>query len=471
MASSTKKLTQSLRVEELFSTLFLSIDIAHIIAPNLVDDFLISRTSDNWLEETISRLSDLEKFNFEKPYIISSQYAKTDRGPRNTFPTRHAKKLLPCRLDVLSNEKYIEGMFSFYGSGAYISPQGVITFRIEVQKNSTELISIVDTIDSFNRLMGRKFEVIQSLYTNLLASWNNGNNSLKLLGFDEEIFNENAQMYDVIDLDLKMWRGGKSCILRSIKDLYTLDDLTDDLTPVRELSALSRMSVSSALSLKETNFDRLKDLDLGARDDEFWSVSRDRIIRCHPDRLVPYNIAFFTDVKEAVCILNAQQCVLDFLTQWLEEKRTSLVGAVTDQNENEKLKTIDKEFGNATKIANLLISPVLLERNVKHEFYQKLVFNLVEKIGINKSRIQASDSLQDFTNVLGTVANFSSYDASQKFNDINSLHHKVFKKQNRAIITLTILIIAVMFLQTKDELKSLAYELYTTVFTKKLTDP
>jgi hypothetical protein len=415
-----------IRITYLKGCLFFSFDIGYLFKTPWSSDFIAERTSEEWLINLNQHLKNWDRFGFSRPEFTESEYGKTDRAPRNTFAKRHAKRLLPLAIKLVKSNIFNERNISFFTDSIRISPQGAISIRIIFELHGKISLSAKDTIDNYNHMLIKIPELLKKLIKNFIEFWNNTEIPVKLVPPNTELLNEILYSYEIIDFDFLLKNGNEELEVKSIKNIY----VDQDIFPLCELSAVAKMSPSSVEILNDARLHEFIKTDIGGRDDELWSVSRDRMIRRHPDRHSIYNQAFFDDIKTATEILISQQATFDFLEEWVSRRRKLVVNKMLQYKNLTELEKDDLKnlFGEVMNVTQLLTEPVMLQKNVRHTFYIQAMTELSRCLEIKEEKERASFALRDFAQLIET---FSSYRNAEIATSIGNLQIQLGKSTRR----------------------------------------
>ena len=199
--------------------------------------------------------------------------------------------------------------------------------------------------------------------------------------------------------------GKRQGIIKSIKELYQ----DEERGILHQLSAFCKMSQISVTSLNDSRVCDFIQSDIGARDDEMWVVNMQRTVRRHPDRLSPYNIAFWKDSKILIVILLSQYATFDYLGQWVENRRMKVVDRLFGYHGINRIGQDDfiAEFRLVMKVSQLLTQPLAIPHTAGHAFFIRLAEELSRLLHLEAERIRASNTLADFTRVLESIAAYS----------------------------------------------------------------
>jgi len=433
----------SLLVKQLSGSLFVAYDICNLFPSNKIDVLVNKRVSENWLSYIVGELKNYDTLGYEQPYFIESEYGKTDRAPRNTFSQRHAKKLLPLKINNKVHTKHIEKNLEYFASCIYVSPQGGVCVRIEINTKDVTELSIKDCIDQYNRFLQRKDALVKSSLEQFVKLWNESFPDDNVSLTRDNFIRDNAFSYEVLDFDFALNTKDGIEEIGTIKGLFK----TIDKTAAKELAALSRMSLASVSALKDIKLNDFQKTDIGGREDELWSINRERMIRHHPDKHIVYNIAFFNDIKEAVAILVCQQAVFDYLDGWITEQRREVADHLISGSDENYEKDLLEKFNNATQVTNLLIEPIIIQKNVRHEFYVRAISLLIDKLELNSSVQRASNSLSNFSKIIESISNYNSSSVASATSKSQLALSQSAEKLSRATIWLTILAVVLMVVQ------------------------
>jgi len=426
--------------------LIYSIDLGYLLENPWTSGFVGERVSDQWLTELSQKLSSWDKFGLARPDFAESEYGKTDRAPRNTFAKRHAKRLLPLQMRVMQPRKFTEKDFDFYAESVRISPQGSLSVRVLFDLELNTELTVEGAITDYNHMLVKVPALLRNTIANFVSFWNESHiTSVKLLPPSLELLEEVMHSYEIIDFDFRLWSNGQQEDVKSVKNLYK--DV--DIAPACELAAIAKMSPVSAKALNDTKLTEFFDTDIGSRDDELWAINKDRTIRRHPDRKSIYNKAFFNDIKMASEILLAQQATFDFLGEWVTKRRKDMIEQMLEYRDltSKEKNDFQMQFGEVMRITQLLIEPVLLQKNVRHAFYIQAVARLAKCLEIQDSNERSSRALRDFAQLIETVSGYQNSEISATMGSLQVQLGKSAERIGYVTILITVIGIILTLLQ------------------------
>ena len=450
---STQQTSKHISITLLEGCLIFTLDLGYLLEDPWMSGFIAERVSDQWLTELSQKLGNWEKFGFARPEFLESEYGKTDRAPRNTFAKRHAKRLLPLQMRIPQPAKFTERNLTFYADTVCISPQGALSVRILFKLEPNTVLSAEETITDYNHMLVKVPNLSRNTITNFVAFWNASPiSSTQLVSPSSELLEEVLHSYEIIDFDFNLRSDNEQEEIRSVKNIYK--DV--DIVPACELAAISKMSPVSCKALNDTKLIEFFDTDIGSRDDELWAINKDRMIRRHPDRRSIYNKAFFSDIKMASEILATQQATFDFLEEWVAKRRKAMVGQMLEYRglTLKEKNDFQMQFGEVMHITQLLIEPVLLQKNVRHAFYIQVVSRVAKCMEIQESNERSSRALQDFAQLIETVSGYQNAELSATLGNLQVQFAKSAKRIGIATIWITVLAIILTLLQVYMAIQS-----------------
>lgn len=388
-----------LTITELSGCFVFGLDIGHLVQKPFLNKLVERRLADDWLSRIISSLQEPDSHGFAHPRWAESAYSYTDRALRNTFARRHARRLLPIVFFVEREKRYVEKSISFFVERISLSPQGGLAARIVFEKDNTPL-SAKETIELCGHVRRRAYDVLVEPMSNFCAWWNKFRPEEILSLPTIELFEEALYAYEILDMDFT----AGDLPLDSIKSLL----FKKNEIAACELAAISRMSPTSVAVLRDTKIREFANSDLGARDDELWTVNRERMVRRHPDRKQPHNKAFFEDVKTATEILVLQQSTFDFLEEWMAARRSEIFTHMfSDEGKAGGAQVIYSQLESITRVGRLLVEPLMLQNSAKHSFYIKLISRLSACLDLEERNKRASQAMRDFASLADSASGFS----------------------------------------------------------------
>jgi len=404
-----------IRITSIQGCLIYALDIGYLLKYPWLSDLISERACEEWLINLSNGFHNWSKFGLSKPEFTASEYAKTDRAQRNTFSKSYAKRLLPLEFKIKKSKNYVSDIFTYKAESIRISPQGGISIRL-VFESKTVNLSAKETIDEYNRMLKSVPELLQTTLRNFISFWNESDIKIRLIMASQELLEEILYTYEIIDLDFSLRYLNEDISTNSIKNLY----IDTDKIPVCELYSIAKMSPTSVQALNDTRLYEFIETDIGGRNDELWSINRERMLRCHPDKDKIHNKAFFCDIKTATEILICQQATFDFLEEWVIRKRKLVLNQMLSLNrmdENEKI-DFQEQLREVMGITQLLIEPIILQKNVRHTFYIQATSLLVRCLEIQTSNQRASSALKDFAQLIDSIAGYRYSDIATSMGSI-----------------------------------------------------
>lgn len=420
--------------------LIYAFDLGYLLSDPWSAGNMAERVKDDWLLNISQKLSNWEKYGFSSPEFAESEYGKTDRAPRNTFAKRHAKRLLPLILPFKKPAKFTEKNLTFYPENIKISPQGAVSIRIIFELGENNNLSTSEIISDYNHMLTKTPAIIRSSINKFIEYWNSSGINTTLNVPSYELLEEVIHTYEIVDFDFNLIENQEISRVTSVKRLYK----DDDIVPACELAAISRMSPVSAQALNDVRLFEFIDTDIGGRDDELWAINRDRTIRCHPDRKSIYNRAFLADIKMASEILICEKATFDFLEDWVGRRRKGLLDQIlfhSDLSRQEK-DISQEQFGEVMRVTQLLIEPIMIQKDVRHAFYIQSISKLIDCLGLKESNERSSKALRDFAQLIESV---SGYNNAELATHLSNLQVQLAKSAERlGLVTIIITIIGVI---------------------------
>lgn len=423
-----------------------ALDIGYLLQDSWSSDLIDERTSTEWLGGLRHELANWERFGLAAPEFVESEYGKTDRASRNTFAQKYTKRLLPLSLRLSKPDKYTEKNITYHADSIRLSPQGGISVRIIFELQSGTSLSVKDTIDNYNQMLIKVPTLLKKTFGVFTGFWNANSLSAKLIHPPSELLREILLSYEIIDFDFSLvCTDGKASEVTSIKSLL----VDSDKVPACELAAIAKMSPVSATALNDARLQEFIETDIGGRDDELWAINRDRMIRRHPERNIIYNKAFLDDIKTACGILICQKATFDFLEEWIARRRSIVVKQMVNYGDLDKVEraSFQRQFGEVISISQLLVEPIMLQKNVKHAFYIQAVTEVAKHLGMHTASERASRSIRDFTQLIESVAGYREAELTASMSNIQIQLGKSAKRIGYVTIWITIIGIILTLVQ------------------------
>jgi len=411
-----------------------SVDLG-FVSTDGIEEFNKKRGLTNFLSDiSMAFQANLSVGSIESISIDFSRYSKTDKKHRNTFSIYYQNNLMPLVFSMRSPICAESNFFSFSISQFRLSYHGAISLRVLSKKiNITESISISDFIEDYYKFIElQKEKVVESL--NLFFSeWNKTTIQLKLSS-NENLF-DNLESFEIFDFNFL------NTDIRSINELFQLKDLT----PLKQLARLFRMTKSSYMQYDESKLKEIREQNLGNRSDELWIINDERLVRNHPDQNV-YLQAFLEDIILGIEILKLHEANLIYLYNWIIAKRSFLR---ENLYKDEKL-FMTKFYSFWTEIVTIYensIEPFVKLRGAKHSFYNILIAKVKSQTNIVEFRNDVKDEFEELFATLNSVSSLQSNQTSYADEQINLIINRDNQKLNNRMLLLTFIVLIAGVLQ------------------------
>jgi len=364
-----------------------------------------ARVSGNWIDEVRSRLVGWDEFGYDQPRLAESEYGKTARGARNTFSRRHVEESLPLVTLVAEPRRRVSGKLRYWVEAISLSPQGALSVRIAVrQRRAGDALSAQDLVHGYHRLASRTSQIVMDAIERYVGFWNARMPDDGLVVPDGAIFAAALHSYDIWDYEFVLLEGGVPVAVTSVKALFA----EQDTTPAQELTAIANMDVADVESLKDVRLNQFTDSDIGTRDDELWSVGRERMTRRHPERAVSFNMAFFNDVKLAVEVLLGHQSTLEFMEDWVRRQRRLLLDEILgfDDLTDVRKQDLQRRYSDVIRASQILVEPLAVEQGAKHAFFAEIVTRVAAVLELDVDMGRSSRAVSEFAALVESVSGF-----------------------------------------------------------------
>jgi hypothetical protein len=255
---------------------------------------------------------------------------------------------------------------------------------------------------------------------------------------------EHAHYYEIIDFDYHIAPGNRFMTISEIFSSTNIDLL-------KQLAGLSRMSPSHR-HYASTALSNFKYANISNRDDELWVINEERLLRYHPEsKKNIYIDSFFEDVRLSFEILLQQEVNLEYLSAWINKKKSELRIMLSEHYSSNKsvgdieIQTVWAEIAN---MSDIFCDQFIIQRNVKHSFYNSVLRKAFEVLSIESIIKQTKDSFNDL------FANYSIYSSQKSANlsldleEANLKLNKSVKLLNVCIVIMTLIMLGVGLLQT-----------------------
>ena len=422
-------------------THIVGIDLGHLIKPKHESTFHTYRGSTDWLSEIKERFVEknhLRNFGLVLPHFDQPQYNKAEETGRNTFSSYYAFNLMPLSFDLIPllsdqpNYHFSQGAFKSKVQSFRLSPKGSITIRIN---------SLIDQELEVEKLIEQYYSYQKDLRTRLpqfanefVKCWNEHIPQIVLNEFKLDDMDRFAHTYEIFDFDYKI----KSDPSVLIKDILENDDYIEAL---KDIAGLSRMSKYAYTKYHAGKLKDFKSQNFGNREDELWLINAERMLRYHPEKTKD-NVKFlFDDVKLGLEILLQQEVSFEFLTAWTNRKRSELrlKFARTHQNDKEFEKEVEKLLIDIVNISDILSDPFIIQRNVKHSFYNTVLTKAIEAMALQQKTQQAREAFNDFFALVSVYTSQKLSNISLKFDSANLKFNKTIRRLTVLMIILALL--------------------------------
>lgn len=410
------------------------IDLGHLIGSKEME-FNLRRGAWGWLTELKLRFGKTETYGFKSPCFDESQYSKTDRVGRNTFSSYFVYNLMPLSFELIKPVSIQEKFFSCQIKDFRISSKGSLSIRINTTLNQTKPVKVESLIDLYFRYRVALKTRLHNHINIFIRCWNAHINDFQLNEVTLDDIESYIHHYELIDFDYRIMPGNKSMSIAEIFD-------SSDTQMLKQLAGLSRMSPTYR-HYADSRLVSFKDNDISNRDDELWVINLERLLRYHSEsKKNNYVDSFFEDVKLGFEILLQQEINLEYLGIWINSKRADLRNKLTTQlihNEYINEKDIQLILGEITNLSDIFNSQFLIQRNIKHSFYNTIFLKAFEVLSIERTIMQTKESFNDFFSI------YSIY-CSQKISNLSLYFEKANLTLNRSVKSLTVWVVVMTFI-------------------------
>lgn len=421
------------------------IDLGHVIGHSEME-FNLLRGTPGWLNDLKVRFDKAGTYGFEIPYFDESEYSKTDRVGRNTFSPYFAFNLMPLSFELSNPTLIKEKFFSCLIKNFRVGPKGSLSIRIDTTLNNNKPVSVDSLIDLYFRYRVSLKNRLHTHINNFIKCWNAHINEFQLAEVTFDEIESYVHHYEVIDFDYRIMPGNQSMSMVEIFE-------HPETQILKQLAGLSRMSPTYN-NYADSKLISFKDNDISNRDDELWVINLERLLRYHPEsKKNIYVDSFFTDVKLGFEIILQQEISLEYLSAWINKKRAELriklsTKLLGDKSVNEK--EIQSILGEITNLSDIFSSQFIIQRNIKHSFYNAVFLRAFEVLSIEKIIKQTKESFNDLFSI------YSVY-SSQKISNISLSFEEANLQLNKSVERLTLWVVVMTFIM----LSFGALQLYT----------
>ncbi len=360
------------------------------------------------LDEVKMLLGDSEIYD---PITIeSSEYAKTDKKERNTFSEFYSNKFMPLNINFKGSEPITGKYFSTSINSVKVGYHGSVsiccttTFKKWTRKSK---ISISDFINEYNIFIETIRAELCSELKKFFEFWNSRIKFIQLNLIDTKL--SNFQKFEILDFDHNL-------------ELPINTIFTNDKENAKQLARLLRMTKSSYSSFDDKKVEKLKELNLGSRNDELWIINEDRLVRHHPEDNI-YLKAFLSDIILGIEILTQYESNLLYLNHWVVDKRAELRNILSEQKDKKQLEnTLSEIWLDAIHIYDNTLEQYTRQRNIHHSFYNKVI-----KEGIKYQRLDeySKQVKNEFKELFDTLNSISELQSTQTFLDLEKTNLKI----------------------------------------------
>jgi len=409
------------------------IDLGHVIGSSEME-FNLRRGTPGWLNDLKLRFDKAGTYGFKRPYFDESEYSKTDRVGRNTFSPYFAFNLMPLSFELTNPISIQEKFFSCQIKNYRVGPKGSLSIRIDTTLNHNKPVNVDSLIDLYFRYRVSLKNRLYAHINNFIQCWNAHINEFQLTEVTFDDIESYIHHYEVIDFDYRIMPGNQSM---SIAEIFE----HPDTQVLKQLAGLSRMSPSYS-NYADSKLGSFKDNDISNRDDELWVINLERLLRFHPDsKKSVYVDSFFIDVKLGFEILLQQEISLEYLSAWINKKRAELRSKLSTQlirDESINEKEIQSILGEITNLSDIFSSQFVIQRNIKHSFYNAVFLRAFEVLSIEKIIKQTKEAFNDLFSI------YSVY-SSQKISNISLSFEEANLNLNKSVQRLTLWVVVMTF--------------------------
>lgn len=345
-----------------------SLDLGWLCTSVCESVFLHDRGRSGWLAD-IKEFVDFQACGFSSPHFTDSAYARSREHGSCTFSEEYRREFMPLSFKNENKKPFLSDKLAWIVEEVRLGVSGAIAVHIRAWPEKSS-IGVNDLINSYHVYRRDVIEELQALLKSISVEWNKCLPNYTLNTGLTDSCAEYSTFYDVIDVDLLI--GGK---IQKPKDLYECG--SDDI--IKAIAGVTRMSGVYEHYYGAKCRENIRKSDLGNRDDEFWIVNSERMLRYHPEHTK--DIAkqmFFCDVITGIDILLAQRASLDFLVQWIRKQRTGLLEKLPLVCSDEKEDAMRELLNRLAWSADLYGELPAMQRTTGSSFFAALMARLAD---------------------------------------------------------------------------------------------
>jgi hypothetical protein len=403
----------------------------------------LARSDADWLDNLAQALRvrpDAGRLATSRAHVDTSQFERAnERVGASTLSALQARRQMPLRVPA-HNQGWAESgaCYRWMFESVAIGPYGAATVRFRAELVSK--LAVESVIAEYHQLIQLLRVELTAVVGEMLGLLTDVDLPLRKVAFlrpaPEEL---EPYLIGYESFDVRLEFVGKdglpdpSPVKRHVEN--------GELTAVRKLAALSRMTPTEPDHFDATRLRAFQIADVGNREDELWIVNSHRMLRSHPERMENRVAWFYADVLCIAELAVQQLANLEYTDHWLGSARSSLRQRMSSHSGDvvstgEVLRSIEA-------VSDLIVQPHSLTIGVRHPFFRTVVDALIDQLGLRTTGEQVQRSADLFLNVASAVFSHDVSVSSQLAEQENADMTRSMKSYTRATLLATVVAVVV----------------------------
>lgn len=381
---------------------------------HLHDDRLrLARSDRSWLKDLKPALRKLPSDDFiswhKADLVVSKYYLVNERIGASTLAAQQAKDQLPLRIPAADSAWVESGhLYEWRLESVSIGVDGAACIRH--QARLTRPATVDSVIVAYHVLVQDIFRHLVPVAQSLLGGLSRADGPMDSVEFmvpNSDRLDTYIASYECIDVNFTVIDDHGTSISLPAKRL-----IADSLDCARQLAALSRMTTTEPDLFDPARLQGFKDADIANREDEFWVVNSNRMLRSNPDRYDQHIAHFYEDVICFAELALQQLAVLEYVDAWLHEARAQfrrqLISSRKPRDSDVGRILIDFE-----RVLDLIEQPGGLTAGIRHTFFRQIADRLVNELRIPIASAQAQGAISMFAQIASAAFTFKVFVSSE----------------------------------------------------------
>jgi hypothetical protein len=387
-------------------TVFWAFDLAAFTTTN--EELLrLARADRGWLEElreAIHQAAPTQRLAPIQAQVDEAAYKRTnERVGASTLSALEARRELPLRIPAAREVWREGGDFEWSLVSVAIGTLGAASIKYQARIDRS--MRVEQMIFSYHLLVQLLRADLPEVVAELFHVLNRTAGPIEGVEFTAPAPSDLERLlaaYECLDVDLALLSasGAEPVGMIPIKTLIR----DGDEPSLRELAALSRMTLTEPEHYDQRRLEGFQDADIGNREDELWLVNANRMLRYNPDRHLERVIWFYTDVQCLSEMLTQQLAALEYTEAWLRDARARLRESLArTTNILQEKNDLGAVLASIESVTDLIANPASVLIGIRHPFFRTVAERLVRELRLDVIGERLSQSTKLFLDVTTSV--------------------------------------------------------------------